>query len=93
MTNATVVQDLLGVDVIEHKGERYQAQRRPRLVDGAAYLAAVESGSDVEVLRQALALLKGMGFPAEVVDDLDLRAGVEYASTFFSAAFQAKASR
>jgi hypothetical protein len=39
-------------------------------------------------LAAARDLLIGMGFPADVVDDLDVDAVVEHATRFFTGAFQ-----
>lgn len=69
-------------------GTTYTAQRLPRLKDGLAFVRAAEAKASVaEQLEGARAVLLGMGFAAEVVDDLDMVEAVEKASGFFTAAF------
>jgi len=75
--------------LVGHDGKTYTAQRLPRLKDGLAFLRAAEAKSSIaDQLEGARAILLGMGFPVEVVDDLDMAEVVERASGFFTAAFQ-----
>ena len=79
------MRDVLGTPAIGG----VEAHRKPRLKDGIAYMEAIEAAASMtEQLKQARNLLLGMGFPPELVDDLDVDAVVEYATRFFSAAFQ-----
>jgi hypothetical protein len=67
----------------------HEAARKPRLKDGMAFIAAIEAKDSMSAqLAAARDLLIGMGFAADVVDDLDVDAVVEYATRFFTAAFQ-----
>jgi hypothetical protein len=65
------------------------ATRKPRLKDGMAFMAAIEGKDSMTAqLSASRDLLIGMGFPADLVDDLDVDAVVEYSTRFFTAAFQ-----
>lgn len=75
--------------ITDRQGVVHTATRKARFKDGLAYMEAVEAKTSmVTQLREAQALLLGMGFPVEVLDDLDVDQVVEYATRFFTDAFQ-----
>lgn len=70
-------------------GARHVAARKPTLRVALPFIEAVEAKASVAAqLREARALLLGMGFPEAVVDDLGPDEVVERATGFFLAAFQ-----
>lgn len=72
------------------------ASRQPRVKDGLAFMALLEDNRETETATEAFAairarvngardLLLGMGFPAELVDDLSGGEMVKTATSFFLA--------
>lgn len=90
MTDLMSLREALSLpQITDAAGVTHTATRRVRFRDGLVYMEAVESRESMPTqLREAHRLLVNMGFPAEMLDELDVDQVVEYATRFFTDAFR-----